>query len=74
MGKPYHQALGEIENTVPRINWFMDNCEKALKTKTVFEDDSTRKGFPRSLLGLFLIYLLGTFLISLVQMFLLQLF
>ena len=38
MGKPVHQAIGEIENTVKRIQWFMDSCENELITRTVFAE------------------------------------
>ena len=36
MGKPYLQAIGELENTAQRVQWFLDHCENELETKTTF--------------------------------------
>ena len=38
MGKPTKQARSEIAVTLDRIKWFMEHCEKLLRTETVYED------------------------------------
>ena len=51
MGKPVHQAEGEITATLARIKWFLDSTEALLQKKVMFRNDQIQEHLTWDPLG-----------------------
>ncbi|NRA67547.1 MAG: aldehyde dehydrogenase family protein [Pseudobacteriovorax sp.] len=50
-GKPINQSLGEIQATVPRIKYFIENCQKYYEGQVAFHDSNIEESLSWDPLG-----------------------
>ena len=51
MGKPFSQALSEINSTVTRVRWFLSHTENWIQTETMWSDNSISEEISYEPLG-----------------------
>ena len=54
MGKPFHQAVSEIENTALRVDWFLEQSESLLETKIMYSAKGVQEKISWDPLGVVL--------------------